>query len=295
MLRSLVGSEMCIRDSFKPEEVNFNYTEANAWQYSLFTPQDISGHIKLKGGNENYENHLDSMFLSKVKTTGRHQPDVTGLIGQYAHGNEPSHHMAYLYNYIGKASKTQKYVAQILNEQYSEKPDGLSGNEDCGQMSSWYVLSSLGFYPVTPGHDYYAIGTPLFKEATINLENNNSFKIKARNVSDKNITDEKASIPSALTVGAVHSHLIKNGLRGYCSLNVECSDVLDTHSFAVLIGVGATTINPYLALDSIYQRYEKKLFGKSDFENCIRKFKKSIDAGLLKICLLYTSPSPRDS
>ena len=179
---------------FKPEEVNFNYTEANAWQYSLFTPQDISGHIDLKGGAENYERHLDSMFLSKIKTTGRHQPDVTGLIGQYAHGNEPSHHMAYLYNYIGKPSKTQQYVARILNEQYSENPDGLSGNEDCGQMSSWYVLSSLGFYPVTPGHDYYVIGTPLFKEATINLENNNSFTIKARNVSDQNIYIQSAKL-----------------------------------------------------------------------------------------------------
>ena len=179
---------------FKPEEVNFNYTEANAWQYSLFTPQDISGHIDLKGGKENYEKHLDSMFLSKIKTTGRHQPDVTGLIGQYAHGNEPSHHMAYLYNYIGKPSKTQKYVAKILNEQYSEHPDGLSGNEDCGQMSSWYVLSSLGFYPVTPGHEYYVIGTPLFKKGKINLENNNSFTIKAKNISDKNIYIQAAKL-----------------------------------------------------------------------------------------------------
>ena len=102
--------------------------------------------------------------------------------------------MAYLYNYIRKPSKTQQYVARILNEQYSENPDGLSGNEDCGQMSSWYVLSSLGFYPVTPGHDYYAIGTPLFKEATINLENNNNFRIKARNVSDKNIFIQSAKL-----------------------------------------------------------------------------------------------------
>jgi len=102
-------------------------------------------------------------------------------------------------------------------------------------------------------------------------------------LSDKNISNEKASIPSILTVGAVHSHLVKHGLRGYCSLNIECSDALDTHSFAVLIGVGATTINPYLAIDSIYQRFEKKLFGKSNFESCVVKFKKSIDAGLLKI------------
>ena len=102
-------------------------------------------------------------------------------------------------------------------------------------------------------------------------------------LSDKNISNQKASIPSILTVGAVHSHLVKHGLRGYCSLNVECSDALDTHSFAVLVGVGATTVNPYLAIDSIYQRFEKKLFGKSDFESCVVKFKKSIDAGLLKI------------
>ena len=102
-------------------------------------------------------------------------------------------------------------------------------------------------------------------------------------LSDRNISNLRASIPSILIVGAVHSHLIKNGLRGYCSLNVESSDVLDTHSFAILIGVGATTINPYLAIDSIYQRYEKKLFGKSDFESCVKKFKKSIDSGLLKI------------
>ena len=102
-------------------------------------------------------------------------------------------------------------------------------------------------------------------------------------LSDKNITNEKASIPSILTVGAVHSHLVNQGLRGYCSLNVECSDAMDTHSFAILIGVGATTVNPYLAIDSIYQRFEKKLFGKSDFEACVNKFKKSIDAGLLKI------------
>ncbi len=102
-------------------------------------------------------------------------------------------------------------------------------------------------------------------------------------ISDKNISNQRASIPSILIVGAVHSHLVKHGLRGYCSLNVECSDALDTHSFAILIGVGATTINPYLAIDSIYQRFEKKLFGKSDFESCVNKFKKSIDAGLLKI------------
>lgn len=179
---------------FKPEEVNFNYTEANAWQYSLFVPQDISGHIQLMEGNKNYETHLDNMFTASMETSGREQADITGLIGQYAHGNEPSHHMAYLYNYIGKAAKTQKYVKQILEEQYSNLPDGLSGNEDCGQMSAWYVLSSLGFYSVTPGVDYYSIGTPLFKKSSINLENGNTFEIKANNVSDKNFYIQSATL-----------------------------------------------------------------------------------------------------
>ena len=179
---------------FNAEEVNFNYTEANAWQYSLYVPQDISTHIELMGGKENYENHLDKMFSASTKTSGREQADITGLIGQYAHGNEPSHHMAYLYNYIGKCYKTQKYVKQILDEQYSNLPDGLSGNEDCGQMSSWYVLSSLGFYSVTPGLDYYTIGTPLFEKASLNLKNGNTFVIKANNVSEKNFYIQSATL-----------------------------------------------------------------------------------------------------
>ncbi len=179
---------------FKPEEVNFNYTEANAWQYSLFVPQDINGHIKLMNGAKNYERHLDSLFANTNEPSGRKQPDITGLIGQYAHGNEPSHHMGYLYNYVGKPYKTQKIIHKILNEQYSSLPDGLSGNEDCGQMSAWYVLSSIGFYPVTPGLDYYTIGTPLFDKVTLNLENGNSFTVKANNVSNKNIYIQSASL-----------------------------------------------------------------------------------------------------
>jgi predicted alpha-1,2-mannosidase len=156
---------------FKPEEVNFNYTEANAWQYSLYTPQDISGHISLMGDDAAYEKHLDHMFTAEMKTSGRHQADITGLIGQYAHGNEPSHHMAYLYNFIGKPHKTQEKVHEILTTLYHNAPDGVSGNEDCGQMSAWYVMSALGFYPVTPASNQYIIGTPLFDKATINLEN----------------------------------------------------------------------------------------------------------------------------
>ena len=171
---------------FQPEEVNFNYTEANAWQYSLYTPQDINGHIELMGGAQAFDQHLDNLFSAESQTSGREQVDITGLIGQYAHGNEPSHHMAYLYNYIDKPWKTQNRVRQIMEEQYSNAPDGLSGNEDCGQMSAWYVLSSMGIYSVTPGLDYYTIGTPLFDEVKLNLESGRKFVFKSEKLSPFN-------------------------------------------------------------------------------------------------------------
>ena len=171
---------------FDPYEVNFNYTEANSWQYSFYVPQDVSGFIKLLGGKANLEAQLDELFNAKTETSGRDQSDITGLIGQYAHGNEPSHHMAYLYNFVNKPHKTQEKVHQILTELYKNDPDGVSGNEDCGQMSAWYVLSSMGFYSVTPGSNDYIIGTPLFKRTTINLENGKTFTIVADNVSDTN-------------------------------------------------------------------------------------------------------------
>lgn len=171
---------------FDPYEVNFNYTEANSWQYSFYVPQDITGFISLLGGKQGLDEQLDALFSAKTEIAGRHQVDITGLIGQYAHGNEPSHHMAYLYNFINKPHKTQEKIHQILTEQYTNKPDGISGNEDCGQMSAWYVLSSLGFYSVTPASNEYIIGTPLFPKATINLENGKQFTIIANNISKTN-------------------------------------------------------------------------------------------------------------
>jgi predicted alpha-1,2-mannosidase len=171
---------------FDPYEVNFNYTEANSWQYSFYVPQDVSGFINLLGGKDKLEQQLDKLFTAENTTSGRDQVDITGLIGQYAHGNEPSHHMAYLYNFVNKPHKTQERVRQILTELYTNTPDGISGNEDCGQMSAWYVLSSLGFYSVTPGSNTYVIGAPLFEKASINLENSNVFTITATTVSATN-------------------------------------------------------------------------------------------------------------
>ena len=157
---------------FDPFEVNFNFTEANAWQYSLFVPQDVDRLIELHGGKAGLEAHLDQLFTAKSKTSGREQADITGLIGQYAHGNEPSHHMAYLYNRVDRPEKTRATVKRIMDELYHDAPDGLSGNEDCGQMSAWYVLSAMGFYPIAPGiDDRYELGYPLFEKATIHLPN----------------------------------------------------------------------------------------------------------------------------
>lgn len=179
---------------FDAAEVDFNYTEANSWQYSFYVPQDVTGLINLLGGEKAFENKLDSLFSVSPETKGRNQADITGLIGQYAHGNEPSHHMAYLYNYVGKSWKTQQRVHQIMKEMYSDQPDGLIGNEDCGQMSSWFVFSSMGFYPVTPASNIYIIGTPLLEESIINLENGNQFVMKAKGLSDKKYYIQSATL-----------------------------------------------------------------------------------------------------
>lgn len=163
---------------FDPNRVDNNFTEGNSWQYSFFVPHDIHELIELMGGKENFENKLDELFTTDSKTTGRKQADITGLIGQYAHGNEPSHHMAYLYNYIGKPDKTHQRVKQILSNFYKTSPDGLIGNEDCGQMSAWYVMSSLGIYSVCPGREIYMTTTPMFDNYILHLENGKSVNQK---------------------------------------------------------------------------------------------------------------------
>lgn len=179
---------------FDPSEVNFNYTEANSWQYSFYAPQDVSGLMRLMGGKDKFVAKLDALFNADSLTTGREQADITGLIGQYAHGNEPSHHMAYLYTFAGQPWKTQQTVRRIMDTLYWDKPDGLCGNEDCGQMSAWFIFSALGFYPVTPAQDIYIMGTPLFPEATIDTGNGKSFTVIANNVSDVNFYIQSAAL-----------------------------------------------------------------------------------------------------
>jgi putative alpha-1,2-mannosidase len=174
-------------EPFAPNEVTFGFTEGNSWQYSFFVPHDVTHLMKLMGGRERFIAKLDELLTTDQKLAGREQADLTGLIGQYAHGNEPSHHITYLYNYAGEPWKTQKYVRNIMDNFYKNAPDGLIGNEDCGQMSAWYVMSAGGFYPVAPGSSVYAFGTPLFPEMTYRLENGKSFTIRANGISPRNI------------------------------------------------------------------------------------------------------------
>jgi predicted alpha-1,2-mannosidase len=163
---------------FYPEEINNFYTEGNAWQYSLAAPHDIAGLINLYGGKDKFTAHLNNLFTTTSKLSGREQADVTGLIGQYAHGNEPSHHMAYMFNYTNTPMLGAYYVNKICKEFYSNKPDGLIGNEDCGQMSAWYVWSCLGMYPVNPASNELSVGSPQVKKAIINLENGKKIRIQ---------------------------------------------------------------------------------------------------------------------
>ena len=182
---------------FDPYKVDHNYTEGNAWQYSFYVPQDLSGQMKLLGGKEKLAAFLDTLFTTSSKLTGHKQPDISGMIGQYVHGNEPSHQIAYEYDYAAQPWKTQSMVRRIMNEMYRDKPDGLSGNEDCGQMSAWYVFSALGFYPVCPGSDHYAIGSPVVDKATVRLENGKSFTVTANNNQKENVYINSAKLNGA--------------------------------------------------------------------------------------------------
>lgn len=166
------------------------FIEGNSWNYSLYVPQDVSGMIQLMGGKNKFAKHLDSLFTMHIPDKYfAHTEDITrdGIMGGYVHGNEPSHHVAYLYNWAGMPWKTQERVSQIMNTKYLNKPDGLCGNDDCGQMSAWYIFSSLGFYPVCPGSGEYIFGSPSVSEASIALENGKTFTVKTKNYSKKNI------------------------------------------------------------------------------------------------------------
>ncbi|MFV0483123.1 MAG: GH92 family glycosyl hydrolase [Bacteroidales bacterium] len=170
------------------------YTEGNAWQYLWMAPQDVEGLVELMGGKEIFATRLDSLFSISSEMNEEASNDISGMIGQYAHGNEPGHHTIYMYNYVGQPWKTAEKARYIMNTLYTDKPDGLCGNEDCGQMSAWYILSSMGIYSVNPANSAFVLGSPLHDEVTINGAEGNSFTIKAINNSDKNIYIQSATL-----------------------------------------------------------------------------------------------------
>ncbi len=186
-------------EPFDPKHSNHreqtDYTEGNAWQHSWFVPQDVEDFISLHGSDELFASRLEQLFTESSEITGDNiSADITGLIGQYAHGNEPSHHIAYMFNHANQPWRTQYWARQIMDTQYNTTPNGLSGNEDCGQMSAWYVLSSVGLYPMNPASGDYEIGTPIFEKSTMNIPNGKAFVIEAENVSDKNFYIQSATL-----------------------------------------------------------------------------------------------------
>lgn len=174
-------------DPFKTIHRADDYTEGTAWQYIWLVPHDVHGLISIFGGDKPFTNKLDSLFVVQGDMGEDASPDISGLIGQYAHGNEPSHHIVYLYDYAGQPWKTASRVREVLNTMYHDNVDGLSGNEDVGQMSAWYILSSLGFYQVEPAGGRYVFGSPLFDEATMNVGKGKTFRIIAHNNSKENM------------------------------------------------------------------------------------------------------------
>ena len=196
---------------FDPVEVNFNFTEANAWQYRFSIQHDVPGMVSLFGGPSNFLKELDRLFDQPSQTTGRNQADITGLIGQYAHGNEPCHHVAYLYSLLGQPEKTRKRVQQIRSELYTNQPDGLCGNDDCGQMSAWYVWSSIGMYPLTPGSEEYVLGIPAFDKITLQLPQGKKFQITSNSHANQiHLNQQPWKLPTLQ-----HQQLISGGLLDF--------------------------------------------------------------------------------
>ena len=203
------------KEPFDPLDTRYNndYTEGNAWQYLWYVPHDIPGLIKLIGDKNAFEQKLDKLFSMSSSLDDNAVVDVSGMIGQYVHGNEPSHHIAYLYNYIGKPRKTQQMVRKIMDELYTDQADGLCGNEDCGQMSAWYVMSALGFYPVNPANGKYDLGIPLFDKVDLVIDNGKLFTIvkSGESVENNRVTGYRLNGEPLDVLHITHDQIMKGG------------------------------------------------------------------------------------
>ena len=215
-------SDGSFREPFDPLHASTlyggDYTEGNAWQYTWYVPHDVQALIDLMGGNERFVSRLDELFaLEASEEKYKHVEDIAGLIGQYAHGNEPSQHIAYLYSYAGQPWRTQERIRQIMTTLFDDTPQGISGNEDCGQMSAWYVFSALGFYPVAPGSLEYVIGAPQLPKATLDLGRGRRFTVQAEKLSERNLYIQSATLDGKPYDGATirHEDVVRGGTLAF--------------------------------------------------------------------------------
>ncbi|MCB9251071.1 MAG: glycoside hydrolase family 92 protein [Flavobacteriales bacterium] len=258
--------------SFDPREVNNHYTEGNGWQYGFYVPHNMKSFVNAMGGALAFEKKLDELFSADTKTTGRTQADVTGLIGQYAHGNEPSHHIAYLYNYINKPEKCARMITRIMNEQYSNAPDGLCGNEDCGQMSAWYIFSALGFYPVCPGKNEYIKGRKsLFTNVKINGVPLDSLKLNLKIYSYDKDTSAFYSAPVIVSEGMSFSEKTKVRMNSSGNIHTVYYQFKDSSDSKI-----------YIYREPFFINESCKIRAFSNFEISGKKFELSTEAQFIK-------------
>jgi predicted alpha-1,2-mannosidase len=259
---------------FSPAEINNHYTEGNSWHYSFYVPHDITGLIKLHGGDAKFETKLDELFSTNSKTSGREQADVTGLVGQYAHGNEPSHHSAFLYHYIGKPQKTTLQVNNILTKFYKNSPDGLIGNDDCGQMSAWYVLSSLGMYQVCPGNPHFVLFKPQYKEATLNFENGKNTRIESEPGTFSNVSGININGTPGQNAYINYSQLIEGG-----NITFEYKQMAAANITFGTINKPSSSLTEYPIITSPIISYKSKTFSAPQTVTL-----KAINAKVDKVC-----------
>jgi hypothetical protein len=280
---------------FDAREVNNNFTEANSWQYSFYMPQDVNGYMAMMGGRQKLEQKLDALFTAPQQTSGRDQADITGLIGQYAHGNEPSHHIAYLYNFAGTAYKTQEKIHQIMNEMYHDEPDGLAGNEDCGQMSAWYVMSALGIYQVTPGTTDLIIGTPQFASATINLENGKKFIIEANDVSKDNFYIRSAKLNGKSYENSYLSYNdIQNGGKISFTMSAKASSFGNRHFPVTAINDNLIVLSPVIEGSAMSFKKDKTI-SISSYNNDVQYYYTTDGTVPTIVSKKYTAPFTIDA
>jgi predicted alpha-1,2-mannosidase len=275
---------------FNPFEVGRAFTEATAWQYRFFVPHDVNGMINMLGGEKKFTDGLDSLFSTSSATKGT-QSDITGLIGQYAHGNEPSHHMAYLYNFAGQPWKSQQMVRKLLKEMYLPTPEGIIGNEDCGQMSAWYVLSSLGLYPVCPGSSQFVLSSPLFEKAIVRLANGKELIITSNDPVRNTYINEVYWNDKPVTENYINYSQLMNGgsLRFVLDSKPNLKRGISSQSYPYSLSEKDEVSIPFISTDISF--FEKEVTVSCGNATAGAEIHYTIDGTEpTEKCLLYNSP-----